>query len=133
MKAQLDLSKEQALETYKSMISIGAEALKALQLINGGAIVAILAYLGQAHTGAAIARSVGKPLWIFVTGLVVATLAFLTTYLTQYFLFNDFFEVDAQKSQKHVFWLRVTIAVAFISLALFAWGSFEAVDVLARS
>jgi len=36
-----------ALETYKSMLSISVEGLKALLLINGGAVVAMLAYLGQ--------------------------------------------------------------------------------------
>lgn len=34
-------------ETYKSLTTISVEALKALALINGGAAVAILAYLGN--------------------------------------------------------------------------------------
>jgi len=34
-------------ETYKSLITISVELLKALALINGGAAVAILAYLGR--------------------------------------------------------------------------------------
>jgi hypothetical protein len=119
----LDITKEQALETYRSMISIGTEALKALQLINGGAIVAILAYLGQATDGVDVARRVADPLWFFVAGLVVATLSFLTTYFTQYYLFNDFFETVAGRTQKHVFWLCATVVLALASVALFSWGS----------
>jgi hypothetical protein len=34
-------------ETYKSLITISVELLKALALINAGAAVAILAYLGR--------------------------------------------------------------------------------------
>jgi hypothetical protein len=34
-------------ETYKGLITIFIEALKALALVNGGAAVAILAYLGN--------------------------------------------------------------------------------------
>lgn len=44
----MSIEDDHALETYKSLISFGTEALKALQLLNGGAIVALLAYLGQA-------------------------------------------------------------------------------------
>ena len=34
-------------ETYKSVISISQESFKAPLLLNGGAVVALLAYLGQ--------------------------------------------------------------------------------------
>ena len=129
----MDIGKEQALETYKSMISIGTEAIKGLQLINGGAIVALLAYLGQAPNGAALANRVNLPLGLFVAGLVLATLAFLFTYFTQYFLFNEHFEPLAAKANKHELWLRLTIVVAFLSVTLFALGSFAAVAVLSRS
>jgi hypothetical protein len=39
---------EHQLETYKSLIAIATEAFKFSALINGGAAVAILAYLGNA-------------------------------------------------------------------------------------
>jgi hypothetical protein len=127
----MDIAKEQALETYKSMISIGTEALKALQLINGGAIVALLAYLGHAPKSPNLSHEVGKPLVLFVLGLVSATLAFLFTYLTQYYLFNDFFETE--KRDRHVSWLVTTIVVALLSVAFFTAGSIVAVQVLTNS
>jgi hypothetical protein len=132
MSDPLDITREQALETYKSMISIGTEALRALLLINGGAVVAILAYLGKASTAPSIAQDVLTPIGFFIAGLVVATIAFLTTYLTQYHLFNDFFESERKKSQKHVLWLRVTILISFASVAFFAWGAFESVRAFGR-
>jgi hypothetical protein len=38
---------EHALETFKSLITVSVEGLKTLLLINGGAIVALLAFIGQ--------------------------------------------------------------------------------------
>ncbi len=78
----MGFDEDQALETYKSMISVGTEALKALLLINGGAIVALLAYLGQASGRLQLAALAAKPLTLFLGGLVAAALAFLGTYVT---------------------------------------------------
>jgi hypothetical protein len=68
-----------------------------------------------------------KPVEFFKTGLVVATLAFLTTYLTQYSLFNDRFESEKGKSERRVPWLRLTIAISLASVVLFAWGAYGAI------
>jgi hypothetical protein len=128
----MGFDEDRALETYKSMISIGTEALKALQLINGGAIVALLAYLGQAPERAQLAPLAAKPLCLFLAGLVAATLAFFGTYLTQLTLLNEFFKDRTFRGPKHMAWLYVTIAVAVASLILFGWGSFAAVAALAH-
>jgi hypothetical protein len=128
----MGFDQDQALETYKSMITIGTEALKALQLINGGAIVALLAYLGQVPERAHLAPLAAKPLALFLGGLVAATLAFLGTYLTQFTLLNEFFKGGVFRGPKHMFWLLVTMGVALASLALFAWGSFATVTALSR-
>lgn len=133
MNRPIDFAAEQALETYRSMISIGTESLKALQLINGGAIVAILAYLGQAANGATVAREVSRPLGFFVAGLVVATVAFLTTYLTQHRLLHDLLDSEAEGRSRHTFWLVVTVVLALASVALFAWGARGAVAALGHS
>ncbi len=128
----MGFSEDQALETYKSMIAIGTEALKALQLINGGAIVALLAYLGQVPDRAHLAPLVAKPLALFLGGLLAATLAFLGTYLTQLTLLNEFFKGGAFRGPKHMSWLYLTIGIALASLGLFGWGSFAAVGALSH-
>jgi hypothetical protein len=51
----IDLQKEHALETYRSLIAISLAGLKTLMLINGGAVVALLAYLGQSPQGPSLA------------------------------------------------------------------------------
>src|SRR6266550_2692583 len=112
----MGFSEDQALETYKSMITIGTEALKALQLINGGAIVALLVYLGQAPERAHLAPLAAKPLLLFLGGLVAATLAFLGTYFTQLTLLNEFFKGGAFRGLKHMTWLYLTVVIAVASL-----------------
>ena len=125
-------NEDQALETYKSMITIGTEALKALQLINGGAIVALLAYLGQVPERSHLAPFAAKPLFLFLGGLVAATLAFLGTYFTQLTLLNEFFKGGAFRGPKHMTWLYLTVVVAVASLVLFALGSFASVSALSQ-
>src|SRR5436190_8712498 len=128
----MGFNEDQALETYKSMIAIGTEALKALQLINGGAIVALLAYLGQVPDRGHLAPLAAKPLALFLGGLVAATLGFLGTYLTQLTLLNEFFKGVTFRGPKHMSWLYLTVGIALSSLALFALGSFAAVGVLSH-
>ena len=51
----MDLQKEHALETYRSLISISLAGLKTLLLVNGGAVVALLTYLEHSPQGASLA------------------------------------------------------------------------------
>jgi hypothetical protein len=51
----MSFNTDHALETFKSLISISVELLRSLLLLNGGAIVALLAYIGQASNGAVVA------------------------------------------------------------------------------
>ena len=42
----VDINNEHAVETYRSLVQIVSEGLKILLLLNGGDVIAILAYLG---------------------------------------------------------------------------------------
>ena len=97
----MNFNEEHALETYKSLISISTEALKALQLVNGGAVVALLAYLGQASDRATLAVEVKCPMAFFVLGLVTATAAFIPSYLTQLALYQEDRRNDQYKGVRH--------------------------------
>src|SRR5258705_12584559 len=98
----MGFNEDQALETYKSMIAIGTEALRALQLINGGAILALLAYLGQAPDRSHLPPLAAKPFCLFLSGLVAATPAILRTYLTQLTPLNEFFKGGALPGPKNM-------------------------------
>ncbi len=79
----MSFNDEHAIETYKSLISISTEALKAFQWLNGGAVVALLAYRSELAVPAKCA------LTLFVLGLIAASAAFVTSYLTQLSLYNE--------------------------------------------
>jgi hypothetical protein len=122
MDQQMSINDDHALETYKSLISFGTEALRAFQLLNGGAIVALLAYLGQAKLPYSV-QNIFAPLAFFVVGLSLGTLCFLGAYLTQFALFNESVRPENYSGRKHTFWLWITLVVAGLSLASFVVGA----------
>jgi hypothetical protein len=121
---------DRATETFKSLVSISTEALKSLLLLNGGAIVALLAYLGQSGEARASAHFMRSPLAFFTVGLLLAALAFCTAYLTQLALYNEDGLGPDFKGIRHHVWLRLTLAFGIGSLAAFAIGAFATIRVL---
>src|SRR2546430_2679639 len=119
----MSFNDEHAIETYKSLISISTEAFKALQLLNGGAVVALLAYLGQmAPTHPELLNHAKGPLAFFVAGLVSGTLVYITSYLTQLSLHNENMGNKDYRGGKHDLWLWVSFALGIGSVALFSLG-----------
>ena len=78
-------------ETYKGLITLSVEALKMLALVNGGAAVAVLTYLGSLVSRAPVAHQPEiKPALLWYCGGLLATLmAFLFAYVTQLRLYNE--------------------------------------------
>jgi hypothetical protein len=78
-------------ETYKSLITISVEAPKLVALLNGGAAVALLAYLGNfaSRSGAKRPPNMTWALICFAIGLILTVLAFISSYFTQLRLFNE--------------------------------------------
>ena len=126
----MTFNEEHALETYKSLINIGTQGLKALQLLNGGAIVALLAYLGQAKAGV-VTNQISCSLLLFIIGLSISTLAFLFAYLTQFSLFNEMVNPNYQ-GKRHTFWLWFAILLLLVSLGCFIAGAWFAVQALTK-
>lgn len=87
-------------ETYKSLITISVEALKTLALVNGGAAVAILAFLGNlaSRTPAVHLPNMTWALVCFAGGLFLTVLAFIVAYLTQLQLYNEDLTRDSSES-----------------------------------
>ena len=118
----VDIEKERVLETFKSLIQISLEGFKVLALLNGGAAVAILAYLGNsAARGQNRLPDMILPMICYVTGLFLCGLCFLGSYLTQLTLFNE--AMDRKPVGHHKLWLSVTMFLCFLSLVAFASGS----------
>lgn len=122
---------DHALETFKSLISISMEGLKTLLLVNGGAVVAILAFLGQSTLGPSLAPHFWWPIAYFVSGLAFCTVAFIGSYLTQYSLYNEHFPERGYKGPKHQTCLWVTLILVLLSTSLFGLGAFKSISVIA--
>jgi len=109
------------IETYRSLINIGTFALKFLQIVNGGAAIALLAYLGNVTARGRRPPDVVVPMILFIAGLVVAGVTTLTVYITQLTLYNE--GLNELPDGRHSTWLNTSIVLAFVSLLCFAVGS----------
>lgn len=126
----MDSNESHTLETYKSLISISIEGLKTLLLINGGAVVALLAFLGQSPQGSKLAPNFWIPITAFVIGVFCCCAAFLGSYFTQYALFNEKASNLTYKGLSHMSCFWITLALAIISLVGFVVGAFKSIGVL---
>jgi hypothetical protein len=117
----VDISKEHALETLKSLILVSLQGLKLLALFNGGAAVALLAYLGNVAGKGLPVPNMRFPMACYVVGLIACGLAFFFGYLTQFRLYNESMGWSPQR--QHVKHQVTGIIFALLSLAAFAVGS----------
>ena len=124
----MGINEDHPVETYKSLVAFATEALKVLQILNGGALVAMLAYIGQTGDPSCIASQAKCPFLLFVAGLVVGTLAFGTAYATQFSLFNE--TIRPSPTSRHMTWLWATAFLAIASLSLFSLGSIASLSAL---
>jgi hypothetical protein len=123
-----DLVRDHWLETYKSLITIAIEGFKYLALINGGAIVVLLAYLGDVAGKSPPVPSpdMRLPVAAFITGLAFCGIALLGSYITQLKLLNEIGKPDKPPTPHGVV-LWVTIYVYLASLIAFGVGAWTAV------
>jgi len=119
---------EHVIETYRSMLNIGVEATKSMVLLNGGAIVALLAYLGQIPDRADVAQQTRQPIAAFVVGLALGCFSFLFGYLTQHALFNE--SEGRPLRVPHQVWQWLTVTLLVVSMVSFSIGAFMALGAL---
>jgi hypothetical protein len=123
-------------ETYKSLITLSVEALKMLALVNGGAAVALLTYLGNlvSHdsSGRVPLPRLTFSLEAYCGGLLLTVLAFVAAYLSQNRLYNEERDLYYGRSvrRRHQWGVRLGGALAILSAAAFGLGSLAAARVL---
>ena len=123
-----DVNKEHAIETFKSLIQISVEGLKLLAVFNGGAAVALLAYLGNVAGKGLSTPDMRLPMGCYLAGLVSCGLAFAASYLTQLNLYQESVGLSGSGTgRRHTLWLTVALCLALTSIGAFAVGSFFAV------
>ncbi len=109
------------LEMFRSVILVGQNALKSAFLMNGGATIALLAFLGKLSDQHQDKISVfANSLMIFVFGVFFIVLASGVTYISQWCYANPKYEKAG-----HVFNI-VVILCGLASYGFFIWGSIVA-------
>ena len=121
-----ELSNQHWIETYKSLITLSIEGFKFAALANGGAAVALLAYLGNVAGKGASAPDMRCAMAAFLAGLAACGLAMLFAYLTQLKLLNE--SRNGERPKLSHGWLLWSAIVLFVcSLVFFGVGSWQAV------
>lgn len=116
---------ERLTESYKALVTLSVEAFRYLALINGGAIVALLAYLGNVKGNNL--PYLGIPLLWFIGGLVACGIAMVFAYFAQLRLFNDLL-ATGKFSTGHKTTLRLAVLAYIISLSCFSYGAWLAIQ-----
>jgi len=118
-----------AIETYKSLINISLAGLKLLALLNGGAAVALLAFIGNISGKNLPVPDLRWSMAFFLGGLSLCGLAFFLSYLTQFILYQEVMNDKIKKQiSRHIVWHRLASIIALLSLVAFIIGSFLAVN-----
>lgn len=104
---------------HELMANYAIEGLRGLLLVNGGAVVAILSFAGNAGSDRIKPAMVANSLAQFVWGLAIALLAVLFTYLAQAAATHD------QRKWTQVL-ETISTLLALGSLILFGWGAYTA-------
>lgn len=110
------------LESFKQVIALGQSTLKSMMLINGGAAVALLAFLGNLVTRSssfANVASFAASMRMFVIGVFLASVAYATTYFSQMF-----YEGEKKWQRRTGLGFHVlTSLVGAGALIAFLWGA----------
>ena len=122
----IDLTNQHWLETYKSLISFSVEGFKFSAIANGGAAVALLAYLGNVSAKGSVTPDMRFPMAAFLAGIFTCGFVFLFAYFTQLKLLNEIGR-DERPAVPHGWLLWTTIFLFACSLAAFGVGSWQAV------
>ncbi|WP_236170126.1 hypothetical protein [Pseudomonas parasichuanensis] len=109
------------LEMFKSVIQTGQSALKAIVLLNGGAAVALLAFIGKlADVSKPNISLFALPLTIFVVGAFLSTISSGLTYLTQLI----YSENGRWRVQSGISLQAISIGLGMGALSLFGYGTY---------
>lgn len=111
------------LEMFKSVIQSGQNALRAIVLLNGGAAVALLAFIGKLTEVNRLSIPLfALPLTIFVAGAFLATISSGLTYLTQVL----YSEEGKLRTRAGVSMQFGSILLSLAALYLFGHGAYRA-------
>ena len=124
-------------ELFEATVRFEHAALRPLYLLNGGAAVAAIAFVGKTP---AFAAGVAGPMKLWIVGLMFATGATIAGYFSQLLFFKRGGRLDegrtaeAQDLGKKGVWIRrLAYVFGLGSLPCFGIGAWIAIDALAGS
>lgn len=122
--------KEVSAELYRSVLAFAQQAINFCFLLNGGAIIGLLTFLGNVPpTGSAVALF-RVSIAFFVLGVFLATLSSIVGYLTQFAYFKEQLR-DARPFPMRGTDLRRTLMLLLVlSVCSFGMGSYFATAAL---
>ena len=107
-------------ETYKSLIINGNNAVKFVLLINGGAVISLLTFLGNFTINNHEIDMIW-PMGCFLLGIVFGGFASITAYMTQFALYNE--EIEEKVCWSHTKWLILSFVLVVFGVLLFGAGA----------
>jgi len=123
MTEESNFHKEAQIEQFKSVMQVSVLALRSAMIINGGAAIALLTFLGNMKDTSGMACFVNS-LQFYIAGVALAALATGTSYFAQYRYLHEL-KNNNSKSRGQYF-TCLTIALVFLAYAAFIGGGFEA-------
>ena len=120
-------------ETYKSLIQIALGALRFVLFANGGAALALLAFLGSVWGKSTPPPDVSLPLGLFLGGVFFGGVAHIGAYLTQLVLYNE--DLGITKGgmlRRHETWLYGSLFCIFLGVLAFGVGAYMGVESLSK-
>ena len=113
------------IEEFKACAALAQTALKAAMLINGGAAVAILAFMGNIWSKGNVTTGLTECLWFFTGGIITAAFGAGTAYLAQHgFVLSKY----KNEQKKAIRWRVASIVLIILSYIIFAFGAWWAGD-----
>jgi hypothetical protein len=103
------------LESLRATISLAQRALTAASVFNGGAAVALLAYIGNHGSSATDTRDA---LAVFASGVLLSGLAFTASYFAQ----NEYTAAAEDVRKPKTGWHAVAVVLGVASFVAFAGG-----------
>ena len=146
MKTPQEIEHEQALADTRGRVDIGIEqfrwiyelalaALKSAMLINGGAAIALLAFLGNLASneiGPNTAAPFSRALFFFIGGMAVTAIGMGSIHFTQSRTLGEWVIFAARASRLPII-VSIFVALALVLFALGVWQSYDAIFVQSMS
>ena len=99
----------------------GNNVVKFVLLVNGGAVIALLTFLGNFLKTNQVGVDMAWPMGCYLLGIILGGIANMTAYQTQLALYNE--GMGNNLKHGHSTWLIMTIILVTLGIILFGVGS----------